>query len=58
MARDRSWMNRDKFYTEWQTGMNEFLGFSFDGADENTTVTCICRKCVNVLPQIRERCSP
>jgi hypothetical protein len=33
--------------------MKEFLDFAFDGADEDTSVPCPCRKCVNICPKKR-----
>jgi hypothetical protein len=33
--------------------MKEFLDFAFDGAYEDTSVPCPCRKCVNICPKKR-----
>src|SRR5438105_1874522 len=53
MAPDKSWMDRDRDSIEWQSGMKEFLNFAFDGAHENSTVPCPCRKCVNIVQKKR-----
>jgi hypothetical protein len=41
-------MDKDRDSIEWQTGMKEFLDFAFEGAPENSTVPCPCRRCNNI----------
>ena len=49
MTRDKSWMDRERDFVEWQTGMKDFLNFSFDGARPDSTAQCPCRRCFYIV---------
>lgn len=45
-------MNRDS--AEWQSGVEEFLDFAFDGSPGRPTALCPCRRCLNAIYKERD----
>ncbi|KAK5846200.1 hypothetical protein PVK06_002475 [Gossypium arboreum] len=51
---DRSWMKLSRVSNAYQNGVQTFLNFAFQNANQENMILCPCKKCGNIYWHFRE----